>query len=162
MLGSSKDRNVDPGVGRELLSIRLGDQEFALDIKVVREIRGWTPSTPIPHAPAYFRGMINLRGVVMAIVDMASRLGLPSNEPTAASVVVVVEVHDRPFGLLVDGVNDIITVSDDMRQATPSTGGPASQEVVEGLLTLDDRIISIVSIGALIPHETVVSPPQAA
>jgi purine-binding chemotaxis protein CheW len=140
------------GIGVEFLSVQVGAQDFALDIMSVREIRGWVQSTPLPHAPAYIKGMINLRGVVMAIVDLADRLGLPSKEPGPASVVVVVEVGGRTFGLLVDAVNDIITVTDDMRQATPDTGNSAFKGVVDGLVTLNTRIVSIISITAIMPE----------
>jgi purine-binding chemotaxis protein CheW len=140
------------GIGVELLSVQVGAQDFALDIMSVREIRGWVPSTALPHAPTYIKGMINLRGVVMAIVGLADRLGLPSREPGPASVVVVVEVGARTFGVLVDAVNDIITVTNEMRQATPDTGTAACKSVVEGLVTIDTRIVSIISISAIMPE----------
>ena len=103
----------------ELLSVRIGAQEFAMDIRSIREIRGWIASTHLAHAPSYIKGMINLRGTVLVVIDLAERLGLPAQEPNAASVVVVVECGDKTAGLLVDAVCDIITVTDDMRQDTP-------------------------------------------
>jgi purine-binding chemotaxis protein CheW len=139
----------------ELLSVRIGAQEFAMDIRSIREIRGWIASTHLPHAPSYIKGMINLRGTVLVVIDLAERLGLPSQEPNAASVVVVVETADRVAGLLVDAVCDIITVTDDMRQETPETGSGASKEFVEGLIMMDSRIISIVSIQAIMPDAMV-------
>ena len=106
----------------EFLSVLIGTQEFALDIMAIREIRGWTASTPLAHAPSYIKGMINLRGAVLTIVDLAKRLGLPGTEPNAASVIVVVEFGDRVAGLLVDAVCEIFTVTDEMRQPTPYAG----------------------------------------
>jgi purine-binding chemotaxis protein CheW len=139
----------------ELLSVRVGAQEFALDIRSIREIRGWIASTHLPHAPTFIKGMINLRGTVLVVVDLAERLGLPTQEPSAASVVVVVEHGDRVAGLLVDAVCDIITVTDDMRQPTPETGTSTPREFVEGLIMMENRIISIVAIAALMPDATV-------
>jgi purine-binding chemotaxis protein CheW len=139
----------------ELLSVRIGAQEFAIDIRSIREIRGWIASTHLPHAPSYIKGMINLRGTVLVVIDLAGRLGLASQEPNAASVVVVVEAGERVVGLLVDAVCDIITVTDDMRQSTPETGSDAPREFIEGLIMMDSRIISIVSIPALMPDATV-------
>jgi purine-binding chemotaxis protein CheW len=139
----------------ELLSVRIGAQEFAMDIRSIREIRGWIASTHLAHAPTYIKGMINLRGTVLVVIDLAERLGLPAQEPNAASVVVVVESADQVAGLLVDAVCDIITVTDDMRQVTPETGGGASKEYVEGLIMMDSRIISIVSIPAIMPDTSV-------
>jgi purine-binding chemotaxis protein CheW len=153
MAFTTEDVKIGQGQGAELLSVRIGAQEFAIDIMSVREIRGWIASTHLPHAPSYIRGMINLRGVIMAIVDLAERLGLPSTEPTASSVVVVVEVQDRIVGLLIDAVCDIITVTDDMIQAPPKVGAEASRGAIEGLVTLDGRITSILSIAAILPDD---------
>lgn len=136
---------------RELLSIRIGEQEFAMDIRAIREIRGWIASTHLPHAPGYIKGMINLRGTVLVVIDLAARLGLPAQPPNAASVVVVVEDGERVAGLLVDAVCDIITVGEDMRQDMPETGSNASRSFIEGLVMLDNRIVSIISIPALMP-----------
>jgi purine-binding chemotaxis protein CheW len=144
----------------ELLSVRIGSQEFAMDIRSIREIRGWIASTHLAHAPAFIKGMINLRGAVLLVIDLAQRLGLPPQEPNAASVVVVVESGDKVAGLLVDAVCDIITVTDDMRQATPETGTDTPKEFIEGLI--DNRIISIVSIAALMPDAAVQSMVEAA
>jgi purine-binding chemotaxis protein CheW len=96
--------------------------------------------------------MINLRGSALVVVDLAERLGLPSQAPNAASVVVVVETGDRVAGLLVDAVCDIIAVTEDMRQATPETGSFMPQEFIEGLIMMDNRIISIIAIPAVMPE----------
>ena len=74
--------------GRELIAFRIGDQEFCVNIMSVREIRGWTPATPMPHAPSYVLGVINLRGAVLPIVDMALRLGMKPAEPTVRHVII--------------------------------------------------------------------------
>ena len=138
----------------QLLCVRLGDQEFALNIRAIREIRGWISSTPLPHAPPYIKGMINLRGSVLAILDLAERLGLPSVPANATSVVVVIEDGERVIGLLVDAVSDIITETAEMRQVPPETGSAASREYVEGLLMRDQKIVSVLSIPAVMPKDT--------
>ena len=138
----------------QLLCVRVGDQEFALSIRAIREIRGWITSTPLPHAPSYIKGMINLRGSVLAIIDLAERLGLPSVPPHGTSVVVVIEQGERVVGLLVDAVSDIITATDEMRQVAPETGSAASREFVEGLLMREKQIISVLSIQAVMPKDT--------
>jgi purine-binding chemotaxis protein CheW len=127
----------------------------ASTIMAIREIRGWIASTPLPHAPSYIKGMINLRGSVLAIIDLAVRLGLPSRAPTAASVVVVIEMGDKVAGLLVDAVSDIITVTDDMRQMTPDTGDSASRAYVESLIMISERIIGILSLPSVMPQDPV-------
>jgi len=137
------------GQGAELLSVRIGDQDFALDIMAVREIRGWIASTPLPHAPGFIKGMINLRGVILAIVDLAERLGLPTREPDPSSVVVVVEACGRIIGLVVDAVSDIITVTDDMVQRPPDVGSDTAN-TISGLLTLEGRIVTIIAIPSIV------------
>ncbi|MGE4482370.1 chemotaxis protein CheW [Acidocella sp.] len=139
----------------EFLSVRVGTQEFAIDIRTIREIRGWIASTHLPHAPPFIKGMINLRGSVLLVIDLAQRLGLPPIMPSAASVVVVVECGDKAVGLLVDAVCDIITVTEDMRQNTPETGSDVPKAYIEGLVMMESRIVSILLIQALIPDETV-------
>ncbi len=139
----------------ELLSVRIGAQEFAMDIRSIREIRGWIDSTHLPHAPSFIKGMINLRGTVLVVIDLAERLGLPAQAPSPASVVVVVEHGDKVAGLLVDAVCDIITVTDDMRQPTPDTGTGTPRAFVEGLIMMENRIVSIVAIAALMPDRAV-------
>ncbi|MCQ3971320.1 chemotaxis protein CheW, partial [Klebsiella pneumoniae] len=74
---------------RELIAFRIGDQEFCVDIRSVREIRGWAPATPLPQSPAYVRGVLNLRGAVLPIIDLSSRLGLGTAEPSARHVIIV-------------------------------------------------------------------------
>lgn len=139
----------------ELLSVRIAEQEFAINIKSIREIRGWIASTHLPYAPPFVRGMINLRGNVLVVVDLAQRLGLAAIEPDKASVIVVVECDNRTVGLLVDAVCDIITVTDDMRKNTPETGSDIPKSFVEGLVMMDSRIISVLSLPALVPEEAI-------
>jgi purine-binding chemotaxis protein CheW len=142
------------GESNQLLCVRIGDQEFALSIQAIREIRGWISSTPLPHAPSYIKGMINLRGSVLAIIDLAERLGLPSMPPNTTSVVVVIEAGERVIGLLVDAVSDIITATEEMRQVVPETGNAVSRDYVESLLMRDKQIISVLSIPAIMPKDT--------
>jgi purine-binding chemotaxis protein CheW len=147
---------------RELLSVRIGEQEFALDIGAIREIRGWIASTYLPHAPFHVIGMINLRGSALLVIDLAARLGLKPRAPDAASVVVVVESGDRVAGLLVDAVCDIITVSEAQLQATPETGSAVPRQFIEGLVMTEARIISIVSVPAILPDPALAGVPEMA
>ena len=89
---------------RELIAFRIGRQEFCVDIMSVREIRGWTPATPLPRSPGYMKGVINLRGTVLPIIDLGARFGLETSEPTARHVIMVANIGGRTVGLLVDAV----------------------------------------------------------
>src|SRR5690606_9136287 len=106
--------------GRELIAFRIGDQEFCVDIMSVREIRGWTPATPLPHAQRYVQGVINLRGTVLPIIDLSARLGFGFTKPEARHVIIVVRSGDQEAGLLVDAVCDILSVTESMLQPTPN------------------------------------------
>lgn len=139
----------------EFLSVRVSDQEYAMDIRSVREIRGWVATTKLPYVPDFIKGIINLRGNVVVVVDLARRLGLGHIEPAPASVVVVAEYGNHVVGLLVDAVCDIVTVTDEMRQNIPTTGSNLPSAYIEGLFTAEDRIISILSIAAIIPDQQI-------
>ena len=84
---------VDKTQRRELIAFRIGAQEFCVDIMSVREIRGFTPATVLPRSPSFVRGVINLRGAVLPIIDLAARLGFPAADPTARHVIMVVQVE---------------------------------------------------------------------
>jgi chemotaxis signal transduction protein len=78
----------DMSANSELIAFRLGGQEFCVDIMSVRDIRGWTQTTPLPHSPEYVKGVINLRGSVLPVIDLAARLGFKATEPTARHVII--------------------------------------------------------------------------
>ena len=94
----------------ELIAFTIGDQEFCVEVMAVREIRGWTPATPLPHSPGYVRGVINLRGAVLPIMDMSHRLGMEPTDPSQRHVIIVIQIGKQLVGLLVDSVSDILTV----------------------------------------------------
>ena len=138
-------------LGRELISFRIGAQEFCVDIMEVREIRGWTPATALPQAPAFVRGVINLRGAVLPIVDLGARLGLGAADPTARHVIIVAQVQNQIVGLLVDAVSDILTVTDDMIQPTPDVASEMVRMFVRGLLAIEGRMVSFISLDRVLP-----------
>ena len=137
---------------RELITFRIGEQEFAVDIMSVREIRGWSPATPLPQTPEYMRGVINLRGAVLPIMDLAARLGLTINEISARSVIVVVNVGERQIGLLVDAVSDILTITPDAIQPPPDIACDRVRSFVKGLISFEGRMISEIALEHLLPE----------
>ena len=139
------------GGRQELISFRVGAQEFCVDIMAVREIRGWTPATPLPHSPDYVRGVINLRGAVLPVVDLGARLGLGVAQPSARSVIIVARINDRTVGMLVDAVSDILTVTDEVVQATPDVACDTVKTFVKGILAVDGRMISLISLDNIVP-----------
>ena len=142
---------TDGAASRELISFLIGTQEFCVDIMSVREIRGWTPATPLPHSPAYVRGVINLRGAVLSIVDLAARLGFPPTEPSARAVIIVAQVGHQVVGLLVDAVTGILTVTSDTVQPTPDVASDMARSFVTGVLAVEGRMISLITLDHVLP-----------
>lgn len=137
---------------RELISFRIGEQAFCVDIMAVREIRGWTPATAVPRTASYMKGVINLRGAVLPIIDLGARLGLKTTEPTARHVIMVVAVGERTIGLLVDAVSDIIEMTDDAIQPTPDIGSDRARGFVKGILAIDGRMVSLIDLNWILPE----------
>lgn len=136
---------------RELMAFRIGVQEFCIDIMAVREIRGWTTVTALPKSPPYIRGVINLRGTVLPIVDFAVRLGLARTEPTERHVIIVVEVNRKQIGLLVDAVSEILDMTGKNIQATPDVASDIVKTFLRGLLPVDGRMISLITLDHVLP-----------
>jgi purine-binding chemotaxis protein CheW len=139
--------------GRELIAFRIGTQEFCVDIMSVREIRGWTPATALPQSPGFVRGVINLRGAVLPIVDLAARLGFAPAEPTARHVIIVAQIGSQIVGLLVDAVSDILTVTDGSVQPTPDVASEMAKIFVRGVLAVEGRMISMIALDNLLPTQ---------
>ena len=137
---------------RELVTFRLDKQEFCIDILSVREIRGRTEITTLPHAPHYVRGMINLRGTVLPIVDVGARLGIPVDDSAPRRVIIVVWIGTKLVGLLVDAVCDIITVPVSSIQLAPKLGGEEIEEFVSSVLTVEERTVCVIALDHLLPE----------
>ena len=138
-------------VRRELVSFRVGDREYCVDIMGVREIRGWTPATALPQSPPYVCGVINLRGAVLPIIDFNCRLGGEPTKPSARNVIIVTHMGARLVGLLVDAVSDILTVTDDVIQPTPDVACDTVTAFVRGIIAMDGRMISLISLDRILP-----------
>lgn len=135
---------------RELIAFRVGGQEFCVNIMSVREIRGWTPATALPHSPHYMMGMINLRGAVLSIIDLSARLGMKPAEPTARHVIIVAQVRNKVVGLLVDAVSDILTVTDQDIQPTPDVSSDLERQFARGILAIEKRMVCLIELEALV------------
>jgi purine-binding chemotaxis protein CheW len=134
---------------RQFITFRTADQEFGADIMTIREIRGWTETTPLPHSPDFVRGLINLRGMVLPVVDLKARLGQGRTEVTPKHVIIVVRCGERTMGLLVDAVSDILTASSSDIQPTPELARDVKEELVEGIAVLDQRMVTILGMEKL-------------
>lgn len=142
---------------QELIAFRVGKQEFSINVTSVREIRGWSSATALPKVPRYIRGVINLRGAVLPIVDFAARLGLPTSEPTARNVIIVVQIEQKQVGLLVDAVSDIITFDQSLIQPTPDVSSGTVSAFLRGLVPVDGRMISLISLDNVLPPDEAIA-----
>lgn len=138
--------------GRELISFLVGDQEFCVDINTVVEIRGWTPATPMPHSADYVRGVINLRGVIMPIIDLGARLGFGVTEPSDRHVIIVAHILDRKVGLLVDAVCETLNISDDSVHPAPELGDASGRRFIVGFIPAEGRMITLLDLAPVLPE----------
>lgn len=136
---------------QELLSFRVGEQEYSVDIMSVREIRGWSRATPLPHSAAHVRGVINLRGTVLPIIDLAQRLGLSIVEASERNVIIVVQVRDQTLGLVVDAVSDILSIPLQDLQTPPDLSQDVDNSYVRALTVIEGRLLRILDLEAVHP-----------
>ncbi len=144
-------KEASANMPKELVAFRIGAQEYCIDIMAVREIRGWTPATTLPHAPHFVQGVINLRGAVLPIVDLSSRLGLGEAEPTARHVTIVTQIGEQVMGLLVDAVSDILNITADQLLPTPEVASETTRQFVKGVFALEGRMISLIELDQVLP-----------
>lgn len=148
------------GDARQFLTFHLAGQEYGLDILAVREIRGWSGVTPLPNVPHYVRGVINLRGAIVPIIDLRGRFGLETAEYGPATVVIVLRVNDgghgtlSEFGIVVDAVAEVYTIDTDSIRSAPDFGNQIDRNFVHGLATLEDHIIILLDIDRVLNHDT--------
>lgn len=122
------------GEAIEIIAFRLHEQEFCVRTITIREIRGWGPATPIPNSPREMLGVMNLRGTVIAIIDLACKLGMQSTVPNERSAIVVAEVHGMAMGLVVDRVSDILTIPLENLQPVPDMNAGTATDYSDGII----------------------------
>ena len=135
----------------ELLSFRVEDHEYSVDIVSVREIRGWTRTTSLPHSPSYVRGVINLRGTVLPVIDLGMRLGMEPSEPDDRNVIIVIDVDGRTLGLRVDAVSDILTLQTEQLRSPPGIAADENQTFLKALTIIDERMVRVLDLTSIMP-----------
>lgn len=143
--------NIDDSEKREFLTFMLAGEEYGVDILRVQEIKGWDEVTNIPNTPEYIRGVINLRGTIVPIIDMRLRFRLESKDYDATTVVVVLRVknekgNDRTMGVVVDAVSDVYNVPLRDIKPSPDFGMAVDTEFVNGLATVDEKMVIVLNI----------------
>ncbi|MHB8742662.1 MAG: chemotaxis protein CheW [Sulfuricaulis sp.] len=138
----------------QYLTFRLDGQEYGIAILKVQEIKGWDKMTPIPNSPAYVKGVLNLRGVIVPVFDLRLRFGLPEAVRDAFTVIIVVNLGGRLAGIVVDSVSDVINVSPDQKCAAPEYEGQQNREFIQGLAQVEDKLLIILDIDRMVTPET--------
>ena len=134
----------------EYLTFTLGQENYGLEILKVREIRGYDSVTRIANTPDYIKGVINLRGTIVPILDLRIKFGLPSPAYDQFTVVVILNVAGRELGVVVDGVSDVVALTPEQVRPAPSLSPSVDTRYVTGLGALDDRMLILVDIERLI------------
>lgn len=148
------DGNLETVETIELLAFRVGAQEYCVDIMAVREIRGWTKATPLPHAPDFIRGVVNLRGAVLPIIDLSVRFNLPRIEDNARNVIIVVQSDSTTIGLLVTAVSDIVTIEKHLQHSSPDLAiNEDLPDFIKNIAVLNDNIIRIIDLASVFPKQ---------
>ncbi|RVT92495.1 chemotaxis protein CheW [Sphingomonas crocodyli] len=136
-------------MARQLITFQIGQQYLGVDIMAIREIRAWTPTTMLPHVPAHVRGVVNLRGTVLPVIDLSARLGWGLTDPTARHVIIVVRIGEQLHGMIVDAVNDIVAIDEATLQPPPALGTGETTSYLEGLVTVEDRMVMVLALDNL-------------
>ena len=134
---------------RELLTFTLGNEEYGIDILKVQEIRGYEAVTTIANAPEFIKGVVNLRGIIVPIVDMRVKFKLGKISYDETTVVIILNVANRVVGMVVDGVSDVTTLKADEIKPAPEFGSGLDVKYLQGLGTVDERMIILVDIEKL-------------
>ena len=136
----------------EFVTLVAGGQNFCVEITQIREIRRWAPVTMLPHSPHHVLGVINLRGAVIPIIDLAAKLGFDKIQPTERHVIIIAAIDDRIVGLLVESVSEILGVSADMVHETPRGHEDPSTRAIQGIIPGEDDMTKIINLDALLPR----------
>ena len=146
---SSKPSDAKDGAGSEFLAFTLGSEEYGIDILKVQEIRGYEAVTRIANAPEFIKGVINLRGIIIPVVDMRIKFKLGTPTYDQFTVVIILNIAGRVMGMVVDSVSDVTTLTPELVKPAPDLGTTFSADYRIGLGTIDERMLILVDIDRL-------------
>jgi len=143
----------------QFLTFRLDEQEYGLELFKIQEIRGYAPVTPIPNVPAHVRGVMNLRGTVLPVVDLRMKFHLPLVEYNKFTVIVIAVVAGKMVGLLVDAVSDVLNVAPDQLRAAPDFGASVDTQFINGVFQTREHLAVALNLERLL-SETELAVPE--
>ena len=150
MSNTNANGGLEAADAQQFLTFKLAGEEYGVGILTVQEIRGWSQVTKVPHTPVWLLGVINLRGVVVPIIDLRLKFNFANAEYTDTTVVIILTVGTRVVGVVVDGVSDVITLGPAQIKPAPSLGAGADTSHIIGFGTLDERMRILMDVEKLI------------
>lgn len=142
---------------REVLSFQLGKEQYGIDLLAVQEIRGYDHVTRIANAPDFIKGVINLRGIIVPIIDMRLRFNTGTASYNALTVAIILSVGDKVVGMVVDAVSDVVTLTPEQIKPAPDFGGAISTAFMTGIASVDDRLITLLDVPSILSSAEVES-----
>ena len=137
----------------EFLSFTLGQEEYGIDIQKVQELRGYDAVTRIANAPEHIKGVVNLRGIIVPIIDMRIKFNLGAPSYDQFTVVIILNIASRVMGMVVDSVSDVITLTPEQIKPAPEMGSVLDTEYLMGLGTLDERMLILIDLDRLMSSD---------
>lgn len=151
---SSDTTEIDANTNNQFLTFIMAEEEYGVDILAVQEIRGWESATPLPNSPPHIKGVINLRGTIVPIVDLRQCFGMQAIEYTAITVVIVLKVEmadgHRVMGIVVDAVSDVYSLTESDMRPAPDLGSSVNTDVIKGLVNVDEKMVILLNIDQLL------------
>jgi purine-binding chemotaxis protein CheW len=139
--------------GRQYLTFALGEEEYGVEILKVQEIKGYTPATPVPNTPEYIKGVMNLRGTIIPVVDLRAKLALNETEYNQFTVIIVVTVGTKVVGLIVDSVSDVLNIRNSDVQKPPDFGSTVNTDSISGMAKAGEKIVMLLDIDKVLNEE---------
>jgi len=150
---ATKELNQQIGLttdGSQYLTFQLGEELYGVDILRVQEIKGYTTVTKIPNTPPHIKGVLNLRGTIVPIVELRTKFGMPTIDYTMFTVIVVVVVQDRIMGLVVDSVSDVLNIDKKDIQPPPQFGAKVDVSILTGIGKSGDKLVALLNVDRLL------------
>ena len=150
---ATKELNQQIGLttdGSQFLTFQLGDELYGVDILRVQEIKGYTTVTKIPNTPPHIKGVLNLRGTIVPIVELRTKFGMPTIEYTLFTVIVVVVIQEKIMGLVVDAVSDVLNIDKKDIQLPPQFGAKVDVSFLNGIGKSGDKLIALLDMDRLL------------
>jgi purine-binding chemotaxis protein CheW len=149
----SASNGADTATAAQLISFAIGNDQYGVDIMAVREIKGWAEITPLPGQSEHVRGVLNLRGAIVPIVDLRCRFGQGLTTATPLHIMIIVQIDDRPIGLLADRVLDIVSLDETEIKPVPRVAQTSHADFLAGLITTESGMIALIDLPRLLSEQ---------